>query len=69
MSWHKTGCALCSQNCGLEVQVENNRIVKPIFYSCIRRIAIFPMISRGECCVFKYMVPRYEKLDLTILRQ
>jgi len=26
--WHKTGCVLCSQNCGLEVEVENNRIVK-----------------------------------------
>lgn len=24
----KTGCILCSQNCGLEVEVENNRIVK-----------------------------------------
>lgn len=26
--WEKTGCALCAQNCGLEVLVENNRIVK-----------------------------------------
>jgi len=26
--WHKTGCVLCPQNCGLEVEVENNRIVK-----------------------------------------
>lgn len=26
--WRKTGCVLCAQNCGLEVQVENNRIVK-----------------------------------------
>ncbi|MFP4040259.1 MAG: molybdopterin-dependent oxidoreductase [Desulfosudaceae bacterium] len=26
--WHKTGCVLCAQNCGLEVKVENNRIVK-----------------------------------------
>ena len=26
--WKKTGCVLCAQNCGLEVQVENNRIVK-----------------------------------------
>lgn len=24
--WHKTGCVLCSQNCGLEVEVENNRM-------------------------------------------
>jgi len=26
--WKKTGCVLCAQNCGLEVEVENNRIVK-----------------------------------------
>jgi anaerobic selenocysteine-containing dehydrogenase len=26
--WHKTSCALCAQNCGLEVQVEDNRMVK-----------------------------------------
>lgn len=26
--WHKTGCVLCPQNCGLEVEVDNNRIVK-----------------------------------------
>ncbi|HOC60748.1 MAG TPA: molybdopterin-dependent oxidoreductase [Smithellaceae bacterium] len=25
---HKTGCVLCPQNCGLEVEVENNRIIK-----------------------------------------
>ena len=24
----KTGCILCAQNCGLEVLVENNRMVK-----------------------------------------
>jgi len=24
--WKKTSCVLCGQNCGLEVQVENNRI-------------------------------------------
>jgi len=28
MSWQKTGCCLCLQSCGLEVMVENNRIVK-----------------------------------------
>lgn len=28
MQWKKTSCALCSNQCGLEVQVENNRIVK-----------------------------------------
>lgn len=26
--WHKTGCVLCAQNCGLEVLVEDNHIVK-----------------------------------------
>jgi anaerobic selenocysteine-containing dehydrogenase len=25
---HRTGCVLCGQNCGLEVEVDNNRIVK-----------------------------------------
>jgi len=27
-TWQKTGCVLCPQNCGLEVEVENNHIVK-----------------------------------------
>lgn len=27
-TWHKTGCICCAQNCGLELEVENNRIVK-----------------------------------------
>jgi anaerobic selenocysteine-containing dehydrogenase len=26
--WHKTGCVLCAQNCGLEILVDNNRMVK-----------------------------------------
>jgi anaerobic selenocysteine-containing dehydrogenase len=26
--WHKTGCVLCAQNCGLEILVEKNRMVK-----------------------------------------
>ncbi len=26
--WKKTGCVLCAQNCGLEVEVQNKRIVK-----------------------------------------
>ena len=26
--WHKTGCVLCAQNCGLEVLVENNRMIQ-----------------------------------------
>jgi anaerobic selenocysteine-containing dehydrogenase len=25
--WHKTACVLCAQNCGLQVQVDDNRIV------------------------------------------
>jgi anaerobic selenocysteine-containing dehydrogenase len=28
MAWKKTSCSLCGINCGLEVQVENNRMVK-----------------------------------------
>ena len=27
-TWHKTGCVLCAQNCGLEVRVENGRMVQ-----------------------------------------
>src|SRR3990172_9404951 len=26
--WHKAGCVLCAQNCGLEALVEDNRMVK-----------------------------------------
>lgn len=26
--WHKTGCVLCAQNCGLEILVEDGRMVK-----------------------------------------
>jgi anaerobic selenocysteine-containing dehydrogenase len=26
--WHRTGCVLCAQNCGLEVFVEDNRITR-----------------------------------------
>ncbi len=26
--WHKTGCVLCAQNCGLEALVEDNRMKK-----------------------------------------
>ena len=28
MEWKKTGCVLCAQNCGLEVMIENGRMVK-----------------------------------------
>ena len=27
-NWYKTGCVLCPQNCGLEILVEDNRMVK-----------------------------------------
>jgi anaerobic selenocysteine-containing dehydrogenase len=27
-TWHKTGCVLCAQNCGLEIRVENGRMVR-----------------------------------------
>ncbi len=27
-AWHKTGCVLCAQNCGLEVRVEGGRMVR-----------------------------------------
>ena len=27
-AWHKTGCVLCAQNCGLEVWVEDDRMVR-----------------------------------------
>ncbi len=27
-AWHKTGCVLCAQNCGLEALVENGRMVR-----------------------------------------
>ncbi len=27
-TWHKTGCVLCAQNCGLEIQVENGRMLR-----------------------------------------
>jgi len=26
--WHKTGCVLCAQNCGLEIRVESGRMVQ-----------------------------------------
>ena len=26
--WHTTSCVMCAQNCGLEVKVEDNKMVK-----------------------------------------
>jgi len=43
MSWKKTACVLCGNTCGLEVQVENNRIVK------VRPDKVNP-ISEGYAC-------------------
>lgn len=41
--WKKTSCVLCAQNCGLEMQVENNLIVK------VRGDKDNPR-SQGYCC-------------------
>lgn len=41
--WKKTGCVLCAQNCGLEVLVENNRILR------VRGDRDNPR-SQGYCC-------------------
>ena len=44
---YKTGCVLCAQNCGLEVEVENNRIVNiPEVY---RKISRGPMALCPVC--------------------
>lgn len=41
--WKKSGCILCAQNCGLEMMVENNRIIK------VRADKENPR-SQGYCC-------------------
>ncbi|MEA4895670.1 MAG: molybdopterin-dependent oxidoreductase [Oscillospiraceae bacterium] len=41
--WKKSGCVLCAQNCGLEMEIENNRIVK------VRGDKDNPR-SKGYCC-------------------
>lgn len=43
MVWQKTSCCLCFTNCGLEVNIENNRITK------VRPDKSNPR-SRGYCC-------------------
>ncbi len=43
MSAHQTACILCSRNCGIEVEVEGNRLVK------IRGDAAHP-VSQGYLC-------------------
>ncbi|PKM72542.1 MAG: dehydrogenase [Firmicutes bacterium HGW-Firmicutes-16] len=41
--WKKSGCVLCAQNCGLEMEVEDNRIIK------VRGDKDNPR-SKGYCC-------------------
>jgi len=41
--WQTTSCALCAQNCGLKVKIENNRIIKVRSDKANRR-------SRGYIC-------------------
>lgn len=41
--WKKSSCVLCAQNCGLEMEVENNRIIK------VRGDKENPR-SKGYCC-------------------
>src|SRR5262245_27352355 len=43
MSTHKTACILCSRNCGIEVEVEERRLVK------IRGDEAHP-VSKGYLC-------------------
>lgn len=51
--WHKTGCVLCAQNCGLEALVENGRMVK------VRPDKDNPR-SRGYACRKGLNVMRHE---------
>ncbi|MEQ8200703.1 MAG: molybdopterin-dependent oxidoreductase [Syntrophomonadaceae bacterium] len=43
VEWKKSSCVLCALNCGLEMQVENNKIVK------VRGDKVNPR-SQGYCC-------------------
>ena len=52
-SWKKTGCICCGQNCGLEVMVESNRIVK------VRADKANPR-SEGYCCRKGLKIANYE---------
>jgi anaerobic selenocysteine-containing dehydrogenase len=52
-SWKKTGCVCCAQNCGLEVMVEGNRIVK------VRPDKENPR-SEGYCCRKGLKIAHYE---------
>ncbi|MFH0825134.1 MAG: molybdopterin-dependent oxidoreductase [Pseudomonadota bacterium] len=52
-SWQKTGCVCCGQNCGLEVMVEENRIVK------VRPDKENPR-SEGYCCRKGLKIAHYQ---------
>lgn len=51
--WQKSGCALCAQNCGLELLVEDNRIVK------VRGDKDNPR-SKGYVCVKGMNIANYQ---------
>ncbi|MFW6237587.1 MAG: molybdopterin-dependent oxidoreductase, partial [Desulfosudaceae bacterium] len=51
--WIKTGCVLCAQNCGLEAQIENGRLVK------VRPDKDNPR-SRGYACRKGLKVPYHQ---------
>lgn len=52
-SWNKTGCICCAQNCGLEVLVESNRIIK------VRPDRDNPR-SEGYCCRKGLKIAHYQ---------
>ena len=53
-SWQKTSCACCAQNCGLEVMVEENRIIK------VRADKENPR-SEGYCCRKGLKIAHYQQ--------
>ena len=53
-SWQKTSCACCAQNCGLEVTVEGNRIIK------VRADKENPR-SEGYCCRKGLKIAHYQQ--------
>jgi len=59
-TWHSTACVLCSNNCGIEVQVENDRIVK------VRADKKNPF-SRGYVCGKSLSVGAYKDHNQRVL--
>lgn len=53
-SWQKTSCVCCAQNCGLEVMVEDNRIIK------VRPDKQNPR-SEGYCCRKGLEIAHYQR--------